>query len=90
MLKRHFWKTKRAGQVKRFTGGRVCKKAGCKQHLSIYNLEEYCSVHRAEGFKWERIWNGRNKQESKSVAYSDVEPTNQERFGIWPNRDGYL
>jgi len=47
----HFRKTKRGGQVKKFASGRVCKKTGCKQRLSIYNSEEYCNVHRREGLK---------------------------------------
>jgi len=41
-------KTKRNSPVKKFKGGRVCKKFGCKQRLSVYNSEEHCHVHQAE------------------------------------------
>lgn len=41
-------KRKRVGQLKSFGKGRVCKKHGCKQRLSIYNAERYCHVHGIE------------------------------------------
>ncbi len=41
----HSRKTQRKGPVPRFKMGRVCKKFGCKQRLSIYNSEAYCNVH---------------------------------------------
>jgi hypothetical protein len=36
------------GAIKRFKMGRVCKKHGCRQRLSIYNSEVYCHVHYRE------------------------------------------
>jgi hypothetical protein len=41
-------KIKKKGPIPKFKGGRVCKKLGCKQRLSIYNSEEYCHVHQRE------------------------------------------
>jgi len=41
-------KIKKSGPAKSFGSGRVCKKKGCRQRLSIYNSEEYCNVHRGE------------------------------------------
>jgi hypothetical protein len=42
----HFRKIKKDSPVKQFKTKRVCKMAGCKQQLSIYNSEVYCHVHR--------------------------------------------
>ena len=41
-------KTRKTGPGKKFSGGRTCKKNGCKQKLSTYNAEEYCNLHRGE------------------------------------------
>jgi hypothetical protein len=41
-------KTNKKGPVKKFRKGRVCKKFGCKQHLNVYNSEEYCHAHQRE------------------------------------------
>jgi len=41
-------KTRKTGPVKKFKGGRVCKKFKCKQRLSVYNSEDYCNVHKRE------------------------------------------
>ncbi|MGE0269446.1 MAG: hypothetical protein AB7S78_13430 [Candidatus Omnitrophota bacterium] len=41
-------KTRKNGPVKKSKAGRVCKKTGCKQKLSIYNAEEFCHVHYRE------------------------------------------
>ena len=45
---KHYRKQSKGGPVKRSSKGRVCKKYGCRQRLSIYNLDKYCNVHRSE------------------------------------------
>ena len=44
-------KTKKRGLVKQFKRGRVCKKIGCKQALSVYNAYEYCHLHLKESLR---------------------------------------
>ena len=44
----HHRKKSKSGPVKSLGKGRVCKKFKCSQRLSIYNLDEYCNVHRNE------------------------------------------
>lgn len=41
-------KTRKNGPIQRFKMGRVCKKFGCKQRLSIYNPDEFCNIHSKE------------------------------------------
>lgn len=41
-------KVRRNTPVKKSKGGRVCKKFGCKQRLSVYNAQEYCHAHQSE------------------------------------------
>ena len=41
-------KRRKIGQLKSFGKGRVCKKYGCKQRLSIYNSALYCHLHGKE------------------------------------------
>jgi len=41
-------KTKKSGPINKHKAGRVCKKHGCRQRLSVYNPEEYCHAHRRE------------------------------------------
>lgn len=48
MIKIQIKKPKKKGQVVRHSAGRVCKKFGCKNRLSVYNSEEYCHAHHSE------------------------------------------
>lgn len=34
--------------IKSSTIKRLCKKKGCKQKLSVYNMNEYCFIHQRE------------------------------------------
>jgi hypothetical protein len=42
--------TKRKGQPKTFRAGRVCRKRGCSQRLSVYNSGLFCYLHISESF----------------------------------------
>ena len=44
----HTIKSRKNGPLKTFQKGRVCKKRGCKNKLSVYNAQEYCRVHAKE------------------------------------------
>ena len=35
-------------QVEHWMEGRICRRPGCKVILSIYNDNEFCSVHRRQ------------------------------------------
>jgi hypothetical protein len=48
-------KIKRKAPVKQFRAGRVCRMAGCKKRLSLYNSEEYCYAHLREGLTGYKI-----------------------------------
>jgi hypothetical protein len=43
----YYRKTRKTEPPRRFKKGRVCKKYGCGQRLSVYNSELYCHVHLA-------------------------------------------